>query len=168
MADDKKAGGDANRDPITKTPGAHPIGVGAGGTGGAAAGAAIGGAVGGPPGALIGGAIGAVAGGLAGKGAAEAVNPTVEDAYWRDNYKTTAYAKADKYERWRPAYEHGWSSYGRYRGKTFDQAEPELRRDWEKSQYAAELGWEKAKNASRDAWHHVERAMPGDADNDGR
>jgi hypothetical protein len=43
-----------------------------------------------------------VAGGLAGKGVAEAVNPTVEDAYGRDNDKTTTYAKADKYDRWSP------------------------------------------------------------------
>ena len=169
MADvKKKAGGDANRDPITKTPGTHPVGVGVGGTGGAAAGAAIGGAVGGPPGAVVGGAIGAVAGGLAGKGAAEAVNPTVEDAYWRDNYKTRPYAKTDKYERWKPAYEHGWASYPRNRGKTFDQVEPDLRRDWEKKPYSKDLAWEQAKNATRDAWHRVEKAMPGDADNDGR
>src|SRR4051812_45662249 len=106
MADLKKKRSDksdANRDPITKEPGAHPAGVGVGGAGGAAAGAAIGGAVGGPPGALVGGAIGAVAGGLAGKGAAEAVNPTIEDAYWRDNYKNRPYASADKYEKWKPA-----------------------------------------------------------------
>ena len=38
--------------------------------------------------------MGAVAGGLAGKGAAEAVNPTVEDEYWRDNYTTRPYATA--------------------------------------------------------------------------
>lgn len=165
---DAKIEGDANRDPITKAPGAHPVGVGVGGAGGAAAGAAIGGAVGGPPGALVGGVVGAVAGGLAGKGAAEAVNPTVEDAYWRENYRTTTYAKADTYDRWRPAYEHGWASYGRNPGKTFEQAEPDLRRDWERTPYAGDLTWDKAKNATRDAWHRVERAMPGDADNDGR
>jgi hypothetical protein len=131
-------------------------------------GAAIGGAVGGPPGALVGGAVGAVAGGLAGKGAAEAVNPTVEDAYWREHYKTTTYAKADTYDRWRPAYEHGWASYARHRGKTFEQVEPDMRRDWERSPYAKDLSWDKAKNATRDAWHRVERAIPGDADDDGR
>ena len=92
---DAAKGKDANRDPISGAPGAHPIGTGLGASGGAAAGAAIG-AVGGPVGALVGGAIGAVAGGLAGKGAAEAVNPTVEDAYWRDNYSTRPYAAADR------------------------------------------------------------------------
>src|SRR5688572_9669341 len=72
---------DANRDPITGTPGAHPLGVGAGAATGGMAGAAVG-AIGGPIGAGIGAAVGAVAGGLIGKGAAQAVNPTVEDEYW--------------------------------------------------------------------------------------
>src|SRR5688572_26056720 len=68
---------DANRDPITGTPGAHPVGTGVGAAGGGAAGAAIGMAAG-PVGAAVGATVGAIAGGLAGKGAAEAVNPTVE------------------------------------------------------------------------------------------
>lgn len=60
---------DANRDPITNEPGAHPVGTGLGAAvGGAAAGAATG-AFGGPVGAAIGGVVGAVAGGLAGKAA---------------------------------------------------------------------------------------------------
>lgn len=159
---------DANRDPITNEPGAHPIGTGAGGAGGAAAGAAIGGAVGGPVGALAGGAAGAIAGGLAGKAAAEAVNPTVEDNYWRENFGNRPYAAGERYERWRPAYQHGWQSYGRYRGRGFDEVEPDLRRDWEKTDGARDLSWERAREATRDAWHRVERAIPGDADRDGR
>ena len=38
---DKDRGTDANRDPITGAPGAHPVGTGVGATGGGAAGAAI-------------------------------------------------------------------------------------------------------------------------------
>jgi hypothetical protein len=30
------------------------------------------------------------------------------------------------------------------------------------------LTWENAKDAVRDAWHRTERALPGDADRDGR
>src|SRR5688572_23077725 len=94
---------DANRDPISGAPGSHPVGVGVGATGGGAAGAAVGAAVGGPIGAVAGAAVGAVAGGLAGKGAAEAVNPTVEDAYWRQNYNKQPYATGTKYEDFQPA-----------------------------------------------------------------
>ncbi len=74
-----------NRDPITGTPGAHPVGTGVGAAGGAAAGAAIG-AVAGPVGAAVGLVAGGVVGGLAGKGVAEKIDPTAQDAYWRDNY----------------------------------------------------------------------------------
>lgn len=70
--------GSANRDPITGTPGAHPVGTGVGAlAGGAAAGAAVG-TVAGPVGTAIGAAVGAVAGGLAGKGVAEEIDPTVD------------------------------------------------------------------------------------------
>src|SRR5690349_9534234 len=81
---------DANRDPLSGETGAHPIGVGVGAAAAGAAGAAIG-AVGGPVGAAVGGVIGAVAGGLAGKGIAESIDPTTEDAYWRDNYRSRPY-----------------------------------------------------------------------------
>jgi hypothetical protein len=169
MADPKKpAKPDANRDPISGAPGAHPVGVGAGAASAGAAGAAIGGAVGGPVGATIGGAVGAVAGGLAGKGAAEAVNPTVEEEYWRSNYASRPYASSGTYEEYQPAYQYGWESFSRYRGRKFDEVEPELRKSWESGRYSGGLGWDKARHATRDAWHRVERAMPGDADKDGR
>ena len=68
--------GSANRDPITGTPGAHPVGTGVGAAaGGVAAGAAVG-SVAGPVGTVVGAAVGAVAGGLAGKGVAEKIDPT--------------------------------------------------------------------------------------------
>ena len=162
---------DANRDPITGTPGAHPVGTGVGATGGGAAGAAIGGAVGGPVGAAIGLAAGAIAGGLAGKGAAEAVNPTAEDTYWRDNYSSQPYVERSyTYDDYGPAYRVGYEGYARYcdSGKCFDDVEPDLRSSWESTRGKSRLDWERAKMASRSAWDRVERAMPGDADHDGK
>lgn len=96
MSDDKKSvkGADANLDPISGETGAHPVGTGIGAASAGAAGAAIGGAVGGPVGAVVGAVVGAFSGGLAGKGVAEAIDPTVEDAYWRDNYNSRPYADA--------------------------------------------------------------------------
>ena len=124
---------DANRDPITGAPGAHPVGTGVGATGGGAAGAAIGAAVGGPVGAAVGLAAGAIAGGLAGKGAAEAVNPTVEEAYWRNNYSSEPYIERNyTYDDYGPAYRTGYEGYPRYygTGKSYDDVEPELRSNW--------------------------------------
>ena len=98
-----KVSNDPNPDPITGAPGAHPVGTGLGAAGGAAAGAAIGSAAG-PVGTAVGAVAGAVAGGLAGKGIAEAIDPTVEDAYWRDNYSSRPYAEKNvPYENYRPA-----------------------------------------------------------------
>src|SRR2546428_6734990 len=100
-----------HQDPITHTPGAHPVGVGAGAASAGAAGAAIGGAMGGPIGAVVGAAVGAVAGGLGGKAAAESVSPTLENTWWRDNYATRPYAKSEEpYETYQPAYRYGWGA----------------------------------------------------------
>jgi hypothetical protein len=84
----------AHRDPLSGEVGAHPVGVGIGAAaGGMAFGAAVG-TVAGPLGMAVGALVGAVAGGLAGKGVAEAIDPTAEDAYWRANYASRAYATA--------------------------------------------------------------------------
>jgi hypothetical protein len=159
---------DANRDPLTGAPGAHPVGVGAGAAGGAAAGAAVG-SMGGPIGTVVGAAAGAIAGGLAGKAAAESVNPTVEDDYWRANYATRPYVTSGAdYDVYRPAYRYGWEAPARYRGRAFDDVEDDLRSGWESSRDNSKLSWDSAKGAIRDGWHRVERAIPGDADHDGR
>lgn len=153
---------DTNPDAITGAPGSHPIGTGVGAAGGGAAGAAIGAAVTGPAapvGAVVGAVIGAIAGGLAGKGAGEAVNPTAEDAYWRENHATRPYYQKDlSYdEDYRPAYEYGWRARGENAGaNSFDEAEPVLRRGWDKTKSNSRLDWEKAKLAARDAWHRVD------------
>lgn len=153
---------DANPDPITGAPGAHPVGVGVGAAGGGATGAVIGAAVAGPIGAGVGAVVGAIAGGLAGKGVAEAIDPTVEHAYWRGEYSKRPYvAKDSKYERYAPAYQYGWESYsGRSeKGKTFDSLEPELRTGWESRRENESLSWDDARAATRDAW---ERRESGD------
>jgi hypothetical protein len=162
---------DANRDPLSGEPGAHPVGTGVGAAGAGAAGAAIGGAVGGPVGAVVGAVVGSVAGGLAGKQVAESIDPTVETAYWRENYKSRPYYESTyTYDDYDPAYQTGYQGYSRYvgTGRTYEQVEPELRQDYERNYGSGRLSWEKAQHATRDAWNRVERAIPGDADRDGR
>jgi phage tail tape-measure protein len=160
---------DANRDPITGAPGAHPLGTGLGAAGGGATGAAVGAVVGGPVGAVVGAAIGGVAGGLAGKGVGEMVNPTVEARYWSDHYSTSAYGSdGTPYAEYAPAYRYGWESQNRYAGQRFEDVEDKVESGWENARGTSTLAWNKARLAVRDAWHRVEHAMPGDADNDGR
>jgi len=164
---------DANRDPITGAPGAHPVGTGLGALVGGAAAGAVTGTVAGPLGTVIGAAVGAIAGGLAGKGIAESIDPTIEDAYWRENYETRPYVDADRdYDDYGPAYGYGVSAFQRYPDQTFDAVEPELGRDWGTTRGTSSLDWNDAKHATRDAWQRlsdtVERAVPGDSDRDGK
>jgi len=157
--DDSRRGKDSNPDPITGAPGSHPVGTGIGAAGAGAAGAAIGTAVAGPIGTAVGAVVGAVAGGLAGKGAAEAIDPTVEDAYWRENYKNRPYAKNNPdYKTLAPAYRFGWESRQKHQGKKFEEVEPNLRQDWETTARTTgtSLDWNTAGAAARDAWNRVE------------
>ena len=56
-------------------------------------------AVAGPVGAAVGAAAGAVAGGLAGKGIGELIDPTTEDNWLRDHFKSRPYVeKGDDFE----------------------------------------------------------------------
>jgi hypothetical protein len=156
---------DPNLDPITGEPGAHPVGTGIGAAvGGAAAGilggmaaGAVSGTAAGPIGTAIGAVVGGVAGGLAGKGVAESIDPTAEDAYWRENYKERPYYESTaSYDDYRPAYEHGWESRSKYVDKSFDEVEPHLQRVWESSRApSSKMTWEKAKPATRDAWDRL-------------
>ncbi|NMG76246.1 hypothetical protein [Aromatoleum diolicum] len=146
----------ANRDPISGAPGAHPIGTGVGAVvGGAAAGAAAGTVVG-PVGTVVGAAVGAIVGGLAGKGVAEVIDPTSEEAYWRDNFKGRPYVEnATSFDDYGPAYGYGVSSYAKYPGRSFDDVEADLSRDWDGARGASQLQWNQARNATRDAWERI-------------
>jgi hypothetical protein len=145
-------------------------GVAGGVAGGAAAGAAVGGVTG-PVGAALGAAVGAAAGAMAGKTGSDLAE--AEEAYWRENYTSRPYVTAGStYDVYGPAYRYGVDTYARYPGRSFDEVEPELSRDWSTARGSSSLQWEKAKHATRDAWQRLsdraERAMPGDSDRDGR
>ena len=101
------------------------------------------------------------------------LHPTAEDAYWRDTYSTRPYvARGASFDDYGPAYRYGVDSYGRYDGRTFDEVEGDLARDWRRAKGASKLSWENAKHATRDSWERVsdavERAIPGDSDRDGK
>jgi hypothetical protein len=165
--------GSANRDPITGAPGSHPVGTGLGAAAGGMAAGAAAGTVAGPVGTVVGAAIGAVAGGLAGKGIAEKIDPTIEEAYWRENYVSRPYVnKSYSYDDYGPAYMYGVDNYSRYQGRKFEDIESDLGRDWQRAKGKSRLAWEDAKHATKDAFHRVsdtvERAVPGDSDRDGK
>jgi uncharacterized protein (TIGR02284 family) len=155
MAAEEREDRDLNRDPITDEPGAHPIGTGIGAAGGAVAGAAAG-SVAGPVGAAVGGVVGAVVGGLAGKAAGEAVNPTAEEAFWRENYsKEPYYEQGRSFDDYSPAYRLGLSGRERYED-TWTSVEPRLASEWESTRGNSTLNWERARPASQAAWSRAD------------
>jgi hypothetical protein len=148
---------DSNPDPITGEPGAHPVGVGLGTAAAGAAAGAAGGAMAGPVGAVAGAVIGGIAGGLAGKGIAEEIDPTVEHAYWQENYVNRPYYDSStSYDEYAPAYQYGWESRAKYPDRTWDQVESNLSKDWKAAKAQSRLTWEKAKLATRDAWDRID------------
>lgn len=140
---------DANEDPITGVPGTYPVGTG------------------------VGAAIGAVAGGLTGKGVAEMIDPTAEEAYWRENYSRRSYVNSGaSFDDYGPAYRYGVDSYGRYEGRAFEQVEADMMRNWDQTKGSSALPWDKARHAARDSWQRisdsVERAPSRDSGRDGK
>jgi hypothetical protein len=83
--------GNRNADPISDEPGAHPIETGIGAAVAGAASGLVAGAVAGPIAAAVGVAVGAVAGGYAGKAIGEEIDPTLEDHWLQDQFRSRPY-----------------------------------------------------------------------------
>ena len=158
---------DKNPDPLTGEPGSHPIGTGVGAAGGGLTGAAIGAAVGGPLGAAVGAVVGGVAGAYGGKGVAEAVNPTEEEKYWRENHAKQEWAQGEAlgYEHYGPAYRTGYEGVMKYAGRQYHEIETDLARDYEKNDANPAIPWDRARPAVKAAWSRVSGVVgPRDTD----
>ncbi|MBC7750759.1 MAG: hypothetical protein H7Z73_03435 [Candidatus Saccharibacteria bacterium] len=154
MSDSTKA--DLNADPITGEPGSHIATT----TVGAGTGVVVGGLIGsvaGPLGALAGAALGTILGAELGHMTGEAIEPTVEAAYWREAVISRPYYLANyDFERdYHPAYRLGYEARRKNRNDSFSQHEETLRTKWEHSKADSRLGWEHAKQAARDAWERI-------------
>lgn len=54
---------------------------------------------------------------LAGKGVTESIDPTVEEAYWRDNFSSRPYVKrGSSFDEYCPACGYGLDAYRRHPG----------------------------------------------------
>ncbi len=115
-----------------------------------------------PVGAVVGGAIGAVAGGLAGKGVAEVLDPTVEEAYWRDEYQNRPYYKnGTAYETYQPYYQYGYESATRpeFRGRDYEDVEPQLESEWNEHRGSTKSEFREFKGATRDAYERAASSL---------
>lgn len=160
---EKRKDRDANRDPLTGTPGAHPVGVGVGAVAGAAAAGAAAGSLAGPAGTLVGGAVGAVAGAVVGKVAAEAIDPTVEEAYWKEHYAEEPSYKAGRtFQHYAEAYRIGYEGKARYRPRTFEEVEADMKADYEKRRSSDAVDWDEGRLCARAAWDRLEKVVPAE------
>jgi hypothetical protein len=147
---------DTNPDAITGAPGSHPIGTGIGASAAGIAGAALGSVVPGVGtvvGGTVGAVVGAVAGGYAGKAVAEAIDPTAEEAYWRDAYQDRDYYDPEMdYERdYAPAYRTAIEKYNAEPGARWEHSQEALEESWN-NQSSSRLDWERAQRAMRDVY----------------
>jgi hypothetical protein len=83
-----------------------------------------------------------------------------EDAYWRTKYRDRPYAASGDYEDFSPGYRFGFESASRYRGRDWDDIEPELASDWDAYEHRNESTWQQIKSAVRDAWDRVTGRRP--------
>jgi len=96
------------------------------------------------------------------------VDANRENSYWKQNFQTQDHYEAGRqFGDYEPAYRTGYEGYSRYGDRGFDAVENELKSDYERAKGTSQLAWDKARGAVKAAWHHVENAMPGDADRDG-
>lgn len=98
--------------------------------------------------------------------------------YWNDQrdhfrmYHNETYGGTTGFDEYEPAYRYGWDvgSSGRYRGRRWEDVEPDLRSDWERRY--PDGAWDRFKAAVRRGWERtsdaVEPLIPGDSDRDGR
>ncbi len=90
-----------------------------------------------------------------------------EDNYWYENFSSRPYALGpDYYDRFRPAYRYGVESGGQSLGRTWEDAESDLREGWERYQHRGEQpsAWEEIKEAVRDAWDRVTGARTAESE----
>jgi hypothetical protein len=81
---------------------------------------------------------------------------SIEDTYWRSNFATRPYARADRgYEAYQPGYRYGFESANRFRGQPWNAVEPDLRSGWDRFEHRGQSTWENVKDAVRDAWDRV-------------
>ena len=90
-----------------------------------------------------------------------------EDNYWEENFSSRPYSLGpDYYDRFRPAFRYGFESARDSLGRSWDDAEPDLRSGWQR--YQEESGtpsaWDEIKAAVRDAWDRVVSGRTADSE----
>ncbi len=82
------------------------------------------------------------------------VDAAVEEAYWKSHFTGEKYGERDAvYATYQPAFRAGYIGRNRYPGKTFEEVEQNLQRDYDRLKGSATLPWVRARFAALDAWN---------------
>ena len=142
--------------------------------GGATAGV-VAGSIAGPIGAAVGAVVGAVAAGLAGNAIDASIDKEIEEEHWRQAYAKRPYVRAgETFDDFGPAYGYGVTAFILNTGRTFEDSEDEMARQWPSARGSSVLDWDRARPAAMDAWYRVGELQrrrhedgPGGSDNRG-
>jgi hypothetical protein len=79
-----------------------------------------------------------------------------EESYWRQNYRNRPYVReGEGFDVFGPAYRFGYEASDRYHGKSWNDVEADLGRDWDRYENRGQSTWEQMKSAVRDAWDRM-------------
>lgn len=94
---------------------------------------------------------------------------TYNDEFRKTYEQSPNFKQGSNWDDYGPAYQYSYDRYNSdLRGKRYEDVENDLQTGWEKAKAKSRLAWADAKHAVKEGWNKLERAMPGDADNDGR
>ena len=81
-----------------------------------------------------------------------------EELFWRETYLREPYfVKGRTYEYYAPGFRAGWEGRVRHDGRSFDEAEPALKANYELTRTELSPDWLEVRPAARAAWERVER-----------
>jgi hypothetical protein len=81
-----------------------------------------------------------------------------EERWWKENYQSRPYARADRgFDFHKPGYRYGYENASRSGGRSWNEAENDLRGGWDKYEHRGtdKSTWEEIKDTVRDAWDRV-------------
>src|SRR3954453_18049197 len=90
-----------------------------------------------------------------------------EDNYWTENFSSRPYSLGpDYFDRFRPAYRYGFESARHHMGRSWDEAESDLRGGWESYEHRgqSQSTWDEIKEAVRDAWNRITGGATADSE----
>ena len=81
---------------------------------------------------------------------------TVEERWWRDNYRSRPYARSDRdFDFYRGAYRYGYEGAARGSGNSWNDVESDMKKGWDRYEGRGDSMWDDVKDAVRDAWDRV-------------